>query len=286
MVKTVAKKAKKKTGESQSARQRVMRKQLKQLTFGVTDTLSNVVLYLVYVTLNMPGGGGGPAGVHRAFNEADDLIADFNAAQIRKALVNLHQRGLIRTLKKEAALPEITKIGLKRLNNSFPFYDQKRVWDGSLYIITYDIPTKANTKRAIFRDNLIKLKATKLQDSAYLTPYNPREIIRELIDEFKIPGQILVSTLDPHDAFGETDIKGFLWDTYELEEVNDRYAIFISKHSRLQPKALSEKKIRLQVAFAYLSILQDDPQLPFDLLPDDYLGDEAYLLFRKLVFSR
>lgn len=277
---------KKTVGKKQSAYQRVMRKKLKKITFGVTDTLTNTILYLIYVTLNMPSERRGPAGVHRAFNKADALIADFNAKQIRKALANLKQRGLIHTIKKESALPQITKTGLKRLQNSFPFYDEKRVWDKSLYIITYDIPTKANTKRAVFRNNLAKLKATKLQDSVYLTTYNPREIIRKLVNEFKIPGQILVSTLDPRDAFGETDIKEFLWGIYELEDVNDRYAMFIGKHSRLQQKTVSEKKMRLNIAFAYLSILQDDPQLPFELLPDNYLGDEAYLLFRKLIHSR
>ncbi|MBU1327173.1 hypothetical protein KKB64_04890 [Patescibacteria group bacterium] len=37
-------------------------------------------------------------------------------------------------------------------------------------------------------------------------------------------------------------------------------------------------------ATRYLSILRDDPQLPFQLLPDNWLGLKAYQLYRKIYF--
>ncbi len=35
----------------------------------------------------------------------------------------------------------------------------------------------------------------------------------------------------------------------------------------------------------YLSIVRNDPQLPFELLQDGYLGDEAYLVYKNLINS-
>jgi DNA-binding transcriptional regulator PaaX len=273
----------KKKNKGDLAKKRLMQKKVKKVTFGITDALTNTILYFIYVTVNLEGGRG-PAGIHRSFNKADRLAEEFGAKQIRKALYNLKQRGFIKALKEEAALLEITETGMRRLKSKFPIYDEKRTWDKNLYIIVYDIPVVSNTKRDILRNALKKLKTVKLQDSVYLTPYNPREIIREITKDYEIEGQILISTLDPKNAFGTiSNIKELLWDLYNLEDINYNYEVFIKKNKDKNPKEIIYKKQRLQIAFTYLAILKNDPQLPFDLLPDSYLGDEAYLLFKKLV---
>lgn len=264
-----------------SAQRRVTLKKIKRLTFGVTDALTNVALYLLYVTLEMPGGRG-PAGVHRAFDQADELIAELDAKKLRRALYNLHQQGLVSSIKGAVKVPKITKAGIRRIKSRFPFYDEERVWDGKIYLINYDIPVDFNRQRNLLRRNLERFKAVSLQDSLYLTPYNPRELIDLLTEENNIQGYILVSTLNPREAFGSSNnLKKVLWEVYEMDEVNQRYSWFIDEYSRINKEEV--KKQRMQIAFAYMSVLQSDPQLPFELLPDRYLGDEAYLLFRRLV---
>jgi DNA-binding transcriptional regulator PaaX len=260
---------------------RLRRKKVKKLTFGVTDALTNIALYSIYVGANMLAEGGkGPVTVNRAFDKADSWIGKLDAKKLRRALYNLHQQGLITSVREAAVLPKITENGINKIKNILPAYDEKRVWDKNLYTIYYDIPIQKNNKRNILREYLKKLKAVKLQDSIYLTPYNPENIIDKIINEYNIEGQILISTINPYKGLKNIgNIKDFLWDIYGLEKVNRKYKKFIEKKKRSDKAELKQHKMK--IAFEYFSILEDDPQIPFELLSDKYLGDEAYLLYKK-----
>lgn len=271
---------KKERSETRAGRRELKRK-VKKATFGVTDILLSAVLYSLYLSFSY-GGGKGSLAIHRKFNKADELLEGFDGKKLREALNNLVRRGFITSLCSEAGLPFITKAGFERIESKFPTYDSKRVWDKKLYLINYDIPIRANMNRDLLREKLSDYKAVSLQDSLYLTPYNPREIVRYFIEKYQIDGNILISILDPDNAFtGRENIKAFLWEIYELEETNRGYSEFIRGYEKNDKKRLGKK--RTKIAFEYMSVLQKDPQLPFDLLLDDYLGDKAYLLFKKLV---
>jgi DNA-binding transcriptional regulator PaaX len=269
-------KLKRKRKKKNLAKERELKRKIRKMTFGLTDALTNVALYTIYVGLNMPGGKG-PAGVHRAFGKADDLISQFDAKQFRRALYNLSQKGLISSVRRAAALPHITNTGISKLEKTFPIYDTKRVWDKNIYLVVYDISSKNNHKRDILRGKLESLKAVMLQKSVYLTCYNPSEIIEYITKEYAITEQVLISTVDPKNAFSHiVDLREYLWEIYHLEEINNKYSRFIEKTGDYS---------KTEVAFSFLSIAENDPQLPFELLLDKYLGDKAYLLFRKLVFE-
>lgn len=63
--------------------------------------------------------------------------------------------------------------------------------------------------------------------------------------------------------------------TYGLAELNRRYEDFLAQEARGSlPLA--------QATFLYLSILKDDPQLPFELLPDWWAGERANARFAKM----
>lgn len=262
---------------------RELHKKIKKLTFGVADGLTSIVLYGLYVSGYMlVEGGKGSTTVNQAFFKADRTLGKFNGKRLREALYNLSRRGFINFAKEKILLPHITEKGLARIKNELPVYDEKRVWDGKLYLINYDISISFNRQRDFLRNSLKDYKAVSLQDSLYLTPYNPREVVKSLMEEGNFKGQILVSTLDSHDAFGgKKDIKKLLWDVYGLSEVNQGYDNFIRSYKSLGEKDV--KKRQVEIAFLYLSILDKDPQLPFELLPDVYLGDKAFLLLRKLL---
>ncbi len=63
---------------------------------------------------------------------------------------------------------------------------------------------------------------------------------------------------------------------YNLDELNDRYKKLLYEFSKGKKDASVDT-----VASHYLSILKDDPQLPFELLPTDWRGDEAYELYTE-----
>jgi len=125
---------------------------------------------------------------------------------------------------------------------------------------------------------LLKLGGIKLQNSLYLTVNNPYKFIEEFKKEYSFEGLILVSELSQRSFIGEEDLKSFVWKMAKLDIVNDRYRDFINRWKNKKGEVSKTK-----IAIEYYSILKDDPQLPFELLLDDYLGDEAYLLFQRFI---
>ena len=113
-----------------------------------------------------------------------------------------------------------------------------------------------------------------IQESVWLTPYDPNDILREFTKERKLKGSIIVSDLGKDGSIGEEDIKDLVRRIYKLNEINKEYKEFLEKFAGTQT-------IPLQTPFAYWKILKNDPQLPFELLPGDWLGERAYQLFLK-----
>ncbi|OGG26202.1 hypothetical protein A2960_04455 [Candidatus Gottesmanbacteria bacterium RIFCSPLOWO2_01_FULL_39_12b] len=147
--------------------------------------------------------------------------------------------------------------------------------DKRIYLITYDIPEKARVKRDQLRNFLLRIDARLLQESTFLTPYNPRELINEFNQKYKVPGTIIISDIGPDGGVGEMNIQDLLVKLYSLEDLNDKYEEFIKN-------ARKKKRPVRSLLFEYLSILKNDPQLPFSLLPVGWLGEKAYLAYEKL----
>ena len=116
-----------------------------------------------------------------------------------------------------------------------------------------------------------KLGCGLLQNSVWLTPYNPKNTLRDFIEEKNLSGAIIVSDIGKDGSIGEENIDELIRRVYRLNELNLRYKELIN--------LIEEKKLnKIQAKFQYLNILQDDPQLPFEILPSDWLGDKAFYL--------
>lgn len=247
---------------------------VKDITFGVCGSLVDMLIWQIGL-IGASIGKTGPKGVYQAFIEADEFLNTVNHQTLAVVWNQLSRKKLI-TYKKRNNLynPEITKLGRERLSNTLPSYEKKRYWDGKIYLVTYDIPEKYSYKRNKLRYFLKKIGAVLLQESIWLTPYNPRELINEFIQEQNISGTIIVSHIGSDGGIGETNIQDLLVRLFSLDKLNERYQNFIIE---------SKKNIRSRsLIFLYLSILKDDPQLPFELLPRAWLGDKAYLIYENL----
>lgn len=143
--------------------------------------------------------------------------------------------------------------------------------------MTYDIPEKRKKDRELLRHFAKKLGMGMLQESVWVTPYNPREILADFIKERNLKGTIVVSDIGKDGAIGDEDLKTLLARVYRLENLNDYYQKFIADVKAKKLKSIVERQ------FAFLSILGDDPQLPWDLLPADWHGDEAYKVYKKAI---
>lgn len=273
-----SKKISKEVSKEKIVQQRITRKRVKKLTDGLFGSLVDLTLFSLFLPLSSFGHAASSRGVYETFKETDEALAEFNYQHIKRSLTKLKEQGLIESFKSWTNEPMITLAGKKRLKNLLPVYQEKRPWDGKIYLVNYDISSKQNYLRNRLRDLLEKLGGFEIQDSLYLIANNPYQFVQEFIKENNPDGLILISELGKQGFVGEDSLKDFIWVNAGLEKINDRYNDFIGKW-----KDVKGGFSKTAVAIDYYSILQNDPQLPFKILSDDYSGDEAYLLFQKLI---
>lgn len=248
-------------------------------TDGLVGTTTDALLYLTYITFTMAGKHTSYE-IDRAFQEAEQLLGEINYQTLKRALAHLITEGLIdRSPKKSAMEIAITKKGKERITATIPVYQKDRPWDGYLYLVSYDVPKIANTKRDLLRDYIRKTGGALLQESLWIHPYNPKILLEEFTTNHQIPGTVLISKLGKDGAIGETSIHKLVTKIYTLDALAEEYNEFIEKYQH-------KKKIPYwKVSLDYFRILKHDPQLPFPLLPKNFPADSAHELFifyRKL----
>lgn len=245
------------------------RRVLLDATEGIFSKTVDFSLWFIAFTLHVSAPQGVSGQVFRAQWAADRFLERVNYDVIKDALKHAQRRGWLTKTRKRHALPEITEEGKKRLKDILPHYDEKRIWDGAMHLVTYDIPEPRSVDRQFFREYLRRMGCGRLQDSVWMTPYNPIDTIRAFVSERGLAGTVIVSNVGKDGAIGEEDIHSLVVQVYGLEELNDRYEQWLNQYQ-------FASSVDHWALIQYLSILRDDPQLPFSLLPHWWLGDKAY----------
>ncbi|MBI2028796.1 hypothetical protein HYT02_00040 [Candidatus Gottesmanbacteria bacterium] len=237
-------------------------------------TLSDIILYTIYLTLSTSGTSGGK-GIYKTFSKADKLFEEINTRTIIDTLSKLKQRRNYILLKEEknSKYFEITKLGRERLNEIIPHYKVERLWDGSIYLISYDIPEKKRKVRNLLRFSLKKIGAGLLQSSLWLSPYNPTGVVKELAKHLEIEEFVIVSKIDNDSSLIKEKMAVLIERVYKLKDVNKQYDYFLNQINKITSL--------LKLSFLYNSVLSKDPQLPFRLEPTWFLANKAYSVYRK-----
>lgn len=248
-----------------------VKEKIKDLSCGLLATAIDFALFQFFLDFNLLMEGYGSPAVNRAIDKTIEevLTCGIDKESIKKALWKACHRGFIKRKSENKNLIQITQQGLTKLKKLLPLYRDKRIWDKHLYLITYDIPENDSGKRQSLRENLKQLGCGMLQASVWITPYNPKEILKDLVLQYHIPGSIIVSDLGQDGSIGEEDLDDLLSRVYNLDNLNERYKVFIQELKL-------DKLNKTQAYFQYLFILRDDPQLPFEILPYNWLGDKTY----------
>lgn len=252
---------------------------VKQASEGLVSTVADLVLFQFFFFGASLGKSASPPDIWRAYNEASDAMEGIDYKTFYSAFCRLRRKGLIETLKDEAYFkPRITKQGRQRLQEIIPQYREKRPWDKKVYLVTYDVVEGRRELRDDLRALLKKIGCARLQDSVWLTPYNPRGILEGFVEDYSLHGSIVVSDTGTDGAVGDRSLKELIREIYDLDELSRRYESFLYKFSKGKKEVSADT-----VASHYLSILKEDPQLPFELLPTDWRGDEAFELYEEVL---
>ena len=252
---------------------------------NLITSAADLVLFKIYLGADwkLVGESDGE-GQWRGLGESFPDIPKFDARKILRALRFLLKQGYIELVPSEAHLvPQITEAGGKRLDSIFPVYQKERPWDQKFYLINYDVPVGKNSKRDALRLFLKGLGCVMLQSSVWLTSYNPLKPLSKFVEQKGLTDSVVVSVLLDEWAFGGREVPVVLNEIYGLEDINRRYQEFVEGVKGLKDIKDDERMI---LAFEYFSVLRADPQLPFELLPQDWAGAQAQELFENLFFGK
>lgn len=249
---------------------------VKKITSGLFHYTSDLALWLVVYFVELFPPQSSYAAFWRASAKANKVLEELHGGGWNNVLKATRDKGYIKQVGRGKRVPpEITLAGRKRLEKILPIYDEKRVWDKKLYLVTYDIAESRKKDRELLRSMIKQLGMGMLQKSVWVTPYNPQEILRGFLKERYLNGSVIISDIGKDGAVGESDLKDFIVRVYKLEKLNERYEEFLDK-------VKSAAKAKPYLYLEYLSILKDDPQLPFELLPPWWKGEEAYWVYKKI----
>ncbi len=255
-----------------------LRDEVLRITEGVVSTATDVALLSVFFGLEMMFTPYSSKGAWETQRKAYEDWDQVNYETLKRAFYHLKSKGLIECTKDTVLQPQITKQGLKRLKTAVPFYAKKRVWDGKLYLVTYDVPEEQKKDREVLRYYLKKIGCGKLQNSVWVTPYNPREVLEDFVEKNDLKGAVIISAVGDKENVGDETLAELVARVYDLDELHWQYLQFNKKYYRYKK---FKPEMKQQVVFDFLSILKNDPQLPFKLLPSDWGGKEAYGIFKK-----
>lgn len=211
--------------------------------------------------------------------EALDAFSGIGASTFTRALTHLRQLKLVIKDKDSFGKHKLTELGEARLKELLPQYHAERIWDERLYLINYEVPVGRNVDRNSLRDFLKSFGCGMLQSSSWLWHYNPKSRLDEYVasnPEYK--ENIFLSAVTSGELLGGRTMKDVANKVYSLSKLSDRYGWFVGE-------ARSGQLSRERIIFKFLAILADDPQAPYELLPEGWMGYEAWEIYKGSVSS-
>jgi phenylacetic acid degradation operon negative regulatory protein len=161
-------------------------------------------------------------------------------------------------------------------------FDQRsEQWDGTWRVVVYSIPEHHRGLRERFRKELAWRGFGPLAGSTWIGPHDRVSGLSSMLPE---DATFHVFTSRTGSAMEDSAIASTCWD---LRSLHQDYAAFIDEYSPWVEPRYAES-VSLQEAFVtrtrithdYRRFPFRDPDLPARLLPRDWLGHEAYGVFR------
>ena len=249
------------------------KEQIIELSKGVLNTALDLSLFVVAFGIQSYSVGSGKTDFFKALENSGDFVNVIRKNYLKRASYVATKKELLR---KNETIWELTEKGQTRLEEILPRYRTKRPWDGKIYLITYDIPENKRKDRDRLREYLKRIGCGMFQASVWLTPYDPREKLNQLTKDFQLTGFIAVSNIGRDGNVGQMSVGDLVQRVYRLDKLNERYGDFIIESQK-------RKMTPIETNLYFLSILKDDPQLPFSLLPEGWLGDKALKIYNTLI---
>ena len=181
---------------------------------------------------------------------------------------------------------KLTNVGFSQLCFQFPFFRfLKEEWDGKWRIISYEIPESRREIRDHLRREMQGWGLGPWHRSFWLTPHPVFERLKELVVGKEEEKYIQAFSADH--SFGQRAI--LIEKVWMIKELDEKYRemfkkwhdILASDVGALTPKNSKIEKFLLVIS-EYVTLLREDPGLPKQLIGEQWIGFEAYNIFKEI----
>jgi phenylacetic acid degradation operon negative regulatory protein len=170
------------------------------------------------------------------------------------------------------------------------FQPRSDPWDGRWHLLTYSIPESKRHLRRRLRRRLLWLGFGALSHATWISPRDLRDEAERIVDELRVRSHVEIFAAEHQGFASGAEIVERCWD---LKRLNRYYADFIKRYERAFEKCLDQATNgdgphprdcfvqRFMLIHEYRSSPYVDPNLPLELLPGNWLGQEAAQLFQQ-----
>jgi len=223
------------------------------------------------------------------------LLANFDLSQqaVRSAISRMSRKGLIKVRRVgRRSYYSLTSHGRTLLTEGARriFKRKTTKWDGNWNIVTYSIPEKTRETRDIFRRELAWLGYGPLSEATWVSPYDMTKEVNELAEKLNIRDCVQIFSAKQVGSVNPKSIINWGWD---LDKIHEKYRNFVQKYQnklkdhqkRLEAGEVIEPSEcfveRFHLIHEYRRLPFYDPDLPIELLPDNWLRPQAANLFNE-----
>jgi phenylacetic acid degradation operon negative regulatory protein len=171
------------------------------------------------------------------------------------------------------------------------FESKLKAWDREWHLVIYSIPETLRAARDELRFKLQSLGFANFSASLWISPYGFQSAIEKYVRERGMKEYI--ETFEARYTGRRTDreMATIIWNIKDLEK---RYRDFIRKYSALYAKYKADMRTcktvdpgrffaqRFCLTAEYVALRLEDPMLPLELLPRNWLGKKAQRVYEKL----
>jgi phenylacetic acid degradation operon negative regulatory protein len=180
----------------------------------------------------------------------------------------------------------LTAKGFLELCLNFPFFRYLREnWDGRWRILSYEIPESKRELRDKLRREVAGWGLGPWHRSFWLTPHPIIENLRALVSQKE--EEQYIQAFEAEHVFGNKEI--LIEKVWQKSNLDKRYReLFKEWHEVLSanPEGSNQTDVKLDkfktIVEKYVSIIRDDPGLPSELIGANWIGYEAFNIFKEI----
>lgn len=209
---------------------------------------------------------------------------------VRNTLSSLKKKGFIKTEHRKYVL---TDAGVGAIQKFQMKFDSKLTeWDGYWHFVMFSIPEQDRSLRNAFRRDLTQIGYGQLYDGVFICPYSRQSSVLEIVTRSGLDEWVrLISGKLEYGLITESQVDQ-IW---HVNDINSKYFEFIKvvnskihefsmiteNHTDIIPWNTLLQILELGETFG--EILLEDPFLPRELLPDDWMMQTARDLYHQHV---